>query len=350
MAASTDTEHRDHHHDDHRHYHHYGRPVVPQQQQHHHYAAYKTAAVKKHRSPAGGKKKSTGNRRRRLTHVLAGIVLGLLVGYTFGGSYGRLRLYAGCGGTEGAGGRTTGALRPLQQHRRRSSTTTRTTGPRSDAPAGGGGGGGRPESLLFGRRDDGQPVPGHQGGRVTARGRGVPGRVMFYTSETSSRPPGRGRPAARPVADGGRLVPAAKKVVPDAAAHVGQLRQRVRVVHAGRRRRVRPSGPAGRAAPVGGQPETSVHRTGGPRQPRGIRSAESRVRRELLHGRARRDHEPRDPGPGGAAHQTLPEEPLHHARGRRAGPVRAKIRWRVVHVVLRGTIIIVYYIINYYWK
>lgn len=189
MAASTDTEHRDHHHDHHRHYHHYGRPVVPQQQQHH-YAAYKTAAVKKHRSPAGGKKKSTGNRRRRLTHVLAGIVLGLLVGYTFGGPYGRWRLYAGCGGTEGAGGRTTGVLRPLQQQSppvRYDDEDDRTGG---EMPAAGGGGG-PPESLLFvGVMTANRYLATRAAAVHGTWARRVPGRVMFYTSETSVRPPG----------------------------------------------------------------------------------------------------------------------------------------------------------------
>lgn len=146
----------------------------------------------------------------------------------------------------------------------------------------------------------------------------------------------RDRPAAGPVAHGGRLVPAAEEIVPDAAAYVGQLRRHVRVVHEGGRRRVRAHGPAGRAAPVRGQPQAGVHRTGRPRQPGGVRAAEPRVRRELLHGRPGRDHEPRDAVPRGAAHQALPEEPVHHARGRRAGPVRAKVRGRVVHVVLRG--------------
>lgn len=187
------------------------------------------------------------------------------------------------------------------------------------------------------RRDDGQPVPVHQGGRgarhvgqARARPRGV---LQLGDVGAAAR---RGRPAAGPAAHGGRLVPAAEEVVHDAAAHVGPLRRRVRVVHAGRRRRVRAAGPAGRAAAVRGQPQAGVHRAGGPRQPGGVRAAQPRVRRELLHGRPRRDHEPRDAGPRGAAHQALPEEPVHRARGRRAGPVRAKVRGRVVHVVLRG--------------
>lgn len=165
--------------------------MVPQQQQHHHYAGYKTAAVKKHRSPAGGKKKSTGNRRRRLTHVLAGIVLGLLVGYTFGGSYGRLRLYAGCGGgTEGAGGRTTGSLRPLQQQSPPVQHDDEDDGTGGAMPAAGGGGG-PPESLLFvGVMTANRYLATRAAAVHSTWARRVPGRVMFYTSETSVRPPG----------------------------------------------------------------------------------------------------------------------------------------------------------------
>lgn len=146
----------------------------------------------------------------------------------------------------------------------------------------------------------------------------------------------RGRPAAGPVADGGRLVPAAEEVVPDAAAHVGQLRRHVRVVHEGGRRRVRTHGSAGRAAPIRRQPQAGVYWTGRPRQSGGVRAAQPRVRRELLHGRTGSDHESRDAVPRGAAHQALSEEPVHHARGRRTGQVRAEVRGRVVHVVLRG--------------
>jgi len=74
-----------------------------------------------------------------------------------------------------------------------------------------------------------------------------------------------GRSAARAASYGGRFVPAAKEVVPDAAAHVGQLRWRLRVVHAGRRRLVRAPRPTGRAAPVRGQPQAGVYRPGRPR-------------------------------------------------------------------------------------
>ncbi|XP_026809414.1 LOW QUALITY PROTEIN: chondroitin sulfate synthase 1-like [Rhopalosiphum maidis] len=193
MAASTDTEHRDHRHDDHRphHYHHhYGRPVLqrPPQQQHHY--AYKTV-VKKQRPSAGGKKKSTGNRRRRLTHVLAGIVLGLFVGYTFGGSYDRLRLYAGCG-SGGAGGGSdagrSGVLRPLQSPRARVDEDD--SGGAIPA-AGGGGAGGPPESLLFvGVMTANRYLATRAAAVHSTWARRVPGRVMFYSSETSVRPPG----------------------------------------------------------------------------------------------------------------------------------------------------------------
>jgi len=105
------------------------------------------------------------------------------------------------------------------------------------------------------RRDDGQPVLGHQGGRSPQHVGASCARPRHVLQLGNVGPAtGCGRPAARPVADGGRLVPAAEEVVPDAAAHVGQLWWRVRVVHAGRRRRVRASRPAGRAAPVRRQP------------------------------------------------------------------------------------------------
>lgn len=110
------------------------------------------------------------------------------------------------------------------------------------------------------------------------------------------------------------------------------------MVHASRRRPVRPAGPSGRAAPVCRQSETSVHRAGRTWQPGGVRTSQPRVRRKFLHGRPRRDYEPRDPGPGGTAHQTLPKEPVHHARRRRAGQMCAKVRRGVVHVVLRGNV------------
>ncbi|XP_025196445.1 chondroitin sulfate synthase 1-like [Melanaphis sacchari] len=190
MATSTDTEHRDHHHDDHRHYHHYGRPALPrpQQQQQHRYA-YKTA-VKKQRPSAGGKKKSTGgNRRRRLTHVLAGILLGLFVGYTFGGSYDRLRLYAGCGTDGRSGAGQPGVLQPLQSSQ--ALRDDRDDGGGAIPAAGGGGAGGPPESLLFvGVMTANRYLATRAAAVHRTWARRVPGRVVFYSSEASVRPPG----------------------------------------------------------------------------------------------------------------------------------------------------------------
>lgn len=160
--------------------------------QHHHQHQHKSsAAAKRFRSPGaagggGSKKKSsgvttTGNRRRRLTHVLAGIVLGLLVGYAFGGgSYDRLRLYAGCGGRSAA---ATAALRPLQS-------------PAADfaqaAPGNGTadyGGTSATESLLFvGVMTANRYLATRAAAVHNTWARRVPGRVMFYSSETSVRP------------------------------------------------------------------------------------------------------------------------------------------------------------------
>lgn len=181
MATSTSTERGDHH-NDHRHHHHhqYGRPVLPPPQQQQHHYVYKTAA-KKQRSSTGGKKKSAGNRRRRLTHVLAGIVLGLFVGYTFGGSYDRLRLYAGCGGGGGSSDDSrSGVLRPLQS----SKAQDENSGARP--VAGGGGGGGPPESLLFvGVMTANRFLATRATAVHGTWARRVPGRVVFYSSETS---------------------------------------------------------------------------------------------------------------------------------------------------------------------
>lgn len=181
MATSTGTEH---HHDDHRnHYHNYGRPVLQQ-----HYA-FKTVSKKQRSSSAGGKKKSTGNRRRRLTHVLAGIVLGLFVGYTFGGSYGRFRLYAGCGGG-GSDGARSGVLRPLQQSSQ-SHDEDDSGGGRANPMASGATAEGSPESLLFvGVMTANRYLATRAAAVHGTWARRVPGRVVFYSSETSVRPPG----------------------------------------------------------------------------------------------------------------------------------------------------------------
>jgi len=184
----------DHHH----HHHRYdcgsnGRPAPVaarssrQQQQQHPYRP----VAKRLRCPGatgggGGKKKLVaGNRRRRLTHVLAGIVLGLFVGYAFGGggSYDRLRLYAGCAdGNDGS----LGSLQPLHPQTR----------PTDDGDGDGGtkrmadGDGGPAESLLFvGVMTANRYLATRAAAVHDTWARRVPGRVVFYSSETSVRPP-----------------------------------------------------------------------------------------------------------------------------------------------------------------
>lgn len=166
-----------------------GRPQQNRQQQQQQQQHKSSAAVKRLRSPGaaggGSKKKSSGgttagNRRRRLTHVLAGIVLGLFVGYAFGGggSYDRLRLYAGCGRRSSA---ATAALRPLQ-------SPAANFAPGTDGAADYGGASAT-ESLLFvGVMTANRYLATRAAAVHNTWARRVPGRVVFYSSETSVRP------------------------------------------------------------------------------------------------------------------------------------------------------------------
>lgn len=191
MATST-TNTADHHGS------YYGRPAptvtrLQQQQQQH---PYKPVAYKKLRGTSGGaKKKSSGNRRRRVTHVLAGIVLGLFVGYAFGGgSYDRLRLYAGCGGGGGGGGGVVGrsALRPLRPAPAPAETVDDIIADGGGTrPASAAGGTAAVESLLFvGVMTANRYLATRAAAVHNTWARRVPGRVVFYSSETSVRPPG----------------------------------------------------------------------------------------------------------------------------------------------------------------
>lgn len=200
MATSTTANNTDHHHYQHNNHHHQrynnGRPssVAARSQQQHRLVPY-TPAVKKSRpsGAAGGKKKSagttaTGNRRRRLMHVLAGIVLGLFVGYAFGGPYVQL-----CGGGgDGAGRRS--ALRPLRHPATLHSASNDdavSNNASQEATAEKARARGPPESLLFVGVMTAQRYLDTRAAAVHGTwARGVPGRVVFYTSETSVRPPG----------------------------------------------------------------------------------------------------------------------------------------------------------------
>lgn len=208
MAATTERHHHRHHNHHYQQLHYDGghsrpppatetaRPQLhQQQQQHHHRHPYKPAAKKLRSLSAaggGGKKKSSGvtasgNRRRRVIHVLTGIVLGLFAGFSLGGgSYDRLRFYAGCGGRESAGLRSS-ALRPLQ-----------TSAPTADAAFAADNGtrpeidsGTPPESLLFvGVMTANRYLSTRAAAVHDTWARRVPGRVMFYSSEGSVRPAG----------------------------------------------------------------------------------------------------------------------------------------------------------------
>lgn len=187
-------------HRHHCHYHYSGRQatVRPQQQQqqpdhnhqyHHHHHHHKSSAAKKFRVPGaadggggGGSKKKTsaGNRRRRLTHVLAGIVLGLFVGYTIGGgSYDRFRLYAGCGGRPVP---TSAALRPLRSTAAPDNGTAAADEKRGDTST-------ATESLLFvGVMTADRYLATRAAAVHNTWARRVPGRVVFYSSAASVRP------------------------------------------------------------------------------------------------------------------------------------------------------------------
>lgn len=183
---------------DHHHHHLYNGRAAPastrsqsQQQQH----LYKFVSKKFRSSGAtgggGGKKKlTTGNRRRRLTHVLAGIILGLFVGYVFGGgSYDRLRLYAGCGGRSSV----RAALRPLNSQRSSPLLTDDATNYNTDNGTNreADGGRGPPESLLFvGVMTANRYLATRAAAVHGTWAQRIPGRVVFYSSETSVQPPG----------------------------------------------------------------------------------------------------------------------------------------------------------------
>lgn len=198
MATSTTTDHL---------HSYYGRPASiqatrPYQHLQH---PYKSIAKKLRYSTMargvgdGGKKKSSGNcRRRRLTHVLTGIVLGLFVGYVVdGGSYERLRLYAGCGSRSHGGDQSSAVLQPLQHHFAERVLQQPTSGDFAAATDNdkykpvAGAGGGPPESLIFvGVMTANQFLSTRAAAVHRTWARRVPGRVMFYTSETSVQPPG----------------------------------------------------------------------------------------------------------------------------------------------------------------
>lgn len=195
MATSTTTDHQ---------HHYYGRPASTVGRPQQHKYPYKSVA-KKLRSAgstgggnAAGKKKSAGNRRRRLMHMLVGIVLGLFVGYAFGGgSYDRLRLSAGCGAIVSGTGRS--GLRPLHPERspRPSSSAAAAALVNDDVahnytkPLDSDHGGGPPESLLFvGVMTANRYLATRAAAVHSTWARRVPGRVVFYSSETSVRPPG----------------------------------------------------------------------------------------------------------------------------------------------------------------
>lgn len=131
-----------------------------------------------------------------------------------------------------------------------------------------------------------------------------------------------------------RHLPAAEEVSHDAEAHVRQLHRRFRVVHAGRRRRLRARRSLGGAAPFGGQQEVVVHRADRSRQQRGIRAAVARERREFLHGRARGDLQQRYVEKGRAVRGRVPRAPVYEPRGCGVGEVRSAVRWRFLYVVL----------------
>lgn len=150
-------------------------------------AQRKSAKKQRCTTAGGGKKKSTAAtpRRRRLTHVLAGVALGLLIGYAFNGSYDRLRSYADCTG-RWPSATPSSELRPW---------------PAAAAHGGSGGGGDdKPssadngtaaESLLFvGVMTADRYLATRAAAVHRTWARRVPGRVMFYSAETSARPPG----------------------------------------------------------------------------------------------------------------------------------------------------------------
>lgn len=205
MATSTITDDRDHQHL----LHYYGgnnsgRPASAVARSQHKHHPHKSVIRKLRSSGAAGggsKKKSAGgvtaasNRRRRLTHVLVGIILGIFVGYAFGGgSYDRLRLYAGCGVGDSISGFEHGrsGLRPLQSVQRSSASDTDYTAEDVSMVNGTKSSGGNvepPESLLFvGVMTANRYLATRAAAVHRTWARQVPGRVVFYSSETSVRP------------------------------------------------------------------------------------------------------------------------------------------------------------------
>lgn len=159
-------------------------------------------------------------------------------------------------------------------------------------------------------------------------------RLLLLGDEPALELPGR---QAAPTAQGGRQLPAPEEVLPDAGAHVGQLRGVLRVVPEGRRRPIRQDGPAGvfAAEERGHQEEAPVRRPSGQGQHRGIRAPQSGVRRELLHGRTRGPALEGDFEEGSAAREGVLEELVHQPRGRGAGEVRQEVRRSQLHLELR---------------
>lgn len=142
--------------------------------------------------------------------------------------------------------------------------------------------------------------------------------------------------ASGAVTASGRHLSAAKEVLYDAAVHVEQLWRSLRVVFESGRRRIREDRPVGEAAEVRRFQEGDVHWTGRQGELGGVRTAVIGVRRELLHGRPGSSAVQGDTAKDRAAHQVLPAPFVHHARGRRAGKMREKVRWNPLHLELRG--------------
>ncbi|XP_050442213.1 chondroitin sulfate synthase 1-like [Adelges cooleyi] len=128
-------------------------------------------------SKTGGKKSSAS--RRRVAHTVAGILVGLTVGFLSGDS--TVRLYTGCGGFGGSGQRLDqAAVAAVQWPAEDYSGTVNGTTSSAD---------GRPATLLFvGVLTANQYLSTRAAAVHRTWARSVPGRVLFYTSETSVRP------------------------------------------------------------------------------------------------------------------------------------------------------------------
>lgn len=187
------------------------------------------------------------------------------------------------------------------------------------------------------RRDDGAKVSGHAcQSRLRNVGQGVTRQdslLLIGVLDGPRKLPGFTFSAA---SASGRYLSAAKEVLHDAAVHVEQFWRSLRVVLESGRRRVREDRPAGDAAEVRRFQEGDVHRTSWKRELGGVRAAIVRIRRELLHGWPGSGALQGDAEEDRAAHQVLPTPFVYHARGRRAGKVREKVRWDPLHLELRG--------------